>query len=108
MMEGFWRQRPDPVGDRWRDDDLPWPLRTADWSQRSEFLDALLLVESHAESVSYRGWSNCRLCCRENGSRSFTLGEWEWPEGYRHYIVEHHVRPSVAFEQFVNSHAEKL
>jgi hypothetical protein len=31
--------------------------------------------------------------------------EWEWPEGFRHYVADHCVRPSVAFEHFVRERA---
>lgn len=97
--EGFWRRSPTDT------DDLPWPHPDEAWTTRVSFLIALDRVEANAQSVSSRGFSFCRLCHRRNGSRSYRSVDWEWPEGFRHYIAKHQVRPSARFEQFIRSRA---
>lgn len=97
--EGFWRRSRDIT------DALPWPEPDETWTGRISFLIALDRVEAQAQSVSCRSFSICRLCRSRNGSRSFRFAEWEWPEGLRHYIARHQVRPSPAFERFIRNHA---
>jgi hypothetical protein len=31
------------------------------------------------------------------------LNDWVWPSGYKHYIEDHEVQPSLAFQEFVNA-----
>ena len=45
----------------------------------------------------YRGWSECRICGKHNGSCDMTDGVYTWPEGFAHYITEHGVRPPREF-----------
>lgn len=97
--EGFWRRS------RIGPDDFPWPHSDETWGARISFLIALDRVEAKAERISSRGFSICRLCHCRNGSRSYRFADWEWPEGLRHYIAKHQVRPSARFEQFIRSHA---
>lgn len=98
--EGFWRSSSEA------DENLPWPVPDATWVQRDAFLDLLGRAEADAQGVAYRGFSSCRLCGCRNGSRSFQLDDWEWPEGFRHYIVDHQVRPSSEFQTFVSRWAQ--
>ena len=95
QYEGFWRQA---YGER---SDLPWPQPCPGWSSASEFLRALQHAEGVAERIVYRGLSICRLCGRMNGNSSFRLQVWEWPEGLKHYIADHNVRPTVEFASFI-------
>ncbi len=37
----------------------------------------------------------------------FGLAQWEWPAGFRHYVEDHRVRPSAAFEEFILATATK-
>jgi len=99
---GFWRRSPT---DR---NDLPWPEPDETWTGRVSFLGELAQVEARAERIPHRGLSLCRLCHCRNGSRSFRFGNWEWPEGFGHYIARHHVRPSPEFEAFIRNHAYAL
>lgn len=95
VYEGHWRASFDEVSE------LPWPIPDPSWMKRSEFLQKLDAVESVADGIEYRGISLCRLCGQENGHRAFRLDRWEWPSGFRHYVAEHGVRPSEAFESFI-------
>lgn len=99
MLEGFW------AGPHVKEENLPSPVPDPDfdeWKDREKFLHRLDVVEEHlARQVSYRGWSNCRLCGCNNGSKEYTYNAWTWPEGFRHYITAHRVRPSKGFEAMI-------
>lgn len=97
--EGFWR------GFHNEESDLPWPEPQPGWPDASRFLSALKQVEDIAERIRYRGVSHCRLCGCINGGSSFRLQVWEWPEGFKHYVAEHDVRPSVEFATFILNYA---
>lgn len=59
---------------------------------------ALRALDVPARSEGYRGSAKCRLCAAMNGTRThfFTDGETVFviPEGWAHYIRDHHIRPS--------------
>jgi hypothetical protein len=96
--EGFWRSSHTPLGR----EALPWPQPdNSSWPGRKDFLAKLSQIEEVASKVEYRGFSGCRLCKCINGSSEYQTRAWSWPSGYRHYIEEHNVRPSLAFEEWV-------
>jgi hypothetical protein len=95
FWEGYWRSTADEVRD------LPWPVADTAWPGRVTFLAALDKVEPFAARVQYRGLSPCRICACDNGHETLLLDDWHWPAGYRHYIADHGVRPTAAFEAFV-------
>lgn len=95
MRVGFWKSSAAC--------DMPTPTANPEaWAGQAEFVANLLALESRTEAVSFRGISYCRLCCRSNGNREFRHALAEWPEGLRHYIAEHNVRPPDEFIEFVN------
>ena len=107
---GHWRRHEDlaaPLRPFEPPDDpaLPWPVPDPSWPDRAAFLAQLDRVEATAYEVAYRGFSNCRLCGQRNGCAGLRLGSWEWPEGYRHYIADHGVRPEAEFAAFVAARA---
>lgn len=89
-----------PVGFWWSEREPQWPrvemMIGHGWSpaERAIVLD---YVRNGQEHASYKGWSNCRLCGRPNGSRDLTDGTYVWPEGFGHYIEQHGVRPPAGF-----------
>lgn len=93
--EGFWRHADD------RNSDLPFPEAGEQWNGQQEFLARLEEVEARARNLSYRGWSNCRLCGQANGSQTYDHAGWQWPSGYAHYLRDHNVRPSAEFAAFI-------
>jgi hypothetical protein len=95
--EGYWRQSIDEKSK------LPWPTPDEAWAGRDKFLCALERAESFAAKDYYMGYSQCRICKGSNGTKSHRLGGWDWPEGFRHYVAEHGVRPTAEFEEFINS-----
>lgn len=94
MREGFWRSVDEPH--------LPEPHIDVDWADRDRFLSRLAELERQANTITFRGFSICRICGNRNGSATNSLGAWEWPSGYGHYLRDHGVRPSPGFEAFVN------
>ena len=82
-----------------------WP--EAKWPQRAAFLEMLDRAEAEAQRAFSRGYSRCRICRCLNGTQSFQLDVWEWPEGFRHYVAEHEVRPSPECELFVREWAQR-
>lgn len=77
----------------------------APWLAQQAFIASLISTQKNAEEASYRGFSCCRLCGICNGSKTYELTAfgvtWRWPQGYLHYIQDHNVRPSLAFQQFI-------
>ena len=93
--EGYWSTSKD------KPSKFPWPIPDPAWLGKTAFLSRLDKLEANAERVSWLGKSICRLCGCENGSQEFQFDDWVWPEGYRHYITDHCVRPSKQFEDFI-------
>lgn len=55
---------------------------------------------------TYRGYSPCRLCDLDNGFRELSDGRYVWPEGLRHYVLEHGVRLPEPFVAHVLAEIE--
>lgn len=96
--EGFWCSAAEP--------NLPNPQHLSgawDWPGKFEFLEKLTQVQNNRETrfITYRGFSTCRICFKANGSKEFCYQGWYWPEGYEHYIREHNIRPSLAFQELI-------
>ena len=100
LKEGYWRRTFDEASD------LPWPESGAEWLDRDAFLENLAWVESQAHAVALAGFSTCRVCGRPNGTSEFWLDDWAWPEGFRHYVELHGIRPSARFEAMISKRAE--
>lgn len=88
---GYWRSNGDDLSK------LPDP-RThvhADWlgSERDAVARYLRQGKVHAR---WRGNSRCRICGITNGSLDLSDGIFVWPQGFAHYVEEHHVRPPQA------------
>jgi hypothetical protein len=98
--EGYWRRAIDEPSL------LPWPIPEPAWLGRDAFLQHLEEAQRTATVIDYMGHSTCRLCGRANGASEFSQSEWAWPEGLRHYIIDHHVRPSADFENFIQRRAD--
>ena len=91
--EGFWYND--------YEKDLPMPVANAEpWDGQEEFLETLNVLEISADSIGKRGFSRCRICGDINGSVEYSLLDWAWPAGFRHYVEVHNVKPSDAFIRF--------
>ena len=95
-QEGFWYSK---YGGN---DHFPKPIpHFEDWTGREDFLAKLSVVEEFAKPICFRGYSYCRMCKQRNGSVSFELNEWEWPEGFRHYLEDHNIKPTDEFVRMI-------
>lgn len=95
ILEGFWYSPQHPH--------FPKPQAGATpWEGQAVFLTRLRAVEALAMSTTYKGFSTCRLCGTPAGSREFFLSDVVWPDGLKHYIQAHNVKPSEGFRAFVS------
>lgn len=89
---GFWHSESEPF--------LPHPAMHIDverkWPAETRRAVVEYLHRQH-QLTQYMGWSDCRLCGKENGSADVTDGVYTWPSGFLHYVVDHHVKPPEDF-----------
>lgn len=75
--------------------DLPMPVADTARPDQAEVIAKLKVLMSGGYWQQYRGWSNCRLCGKQNGSKELEIirGDTKYriPEGYLHYLEDHHV-----------------
>lgn len=100
LREGFWYSK--------SESHLPKAIaRKNTWKGQKSFLKKLLVVQEKAQAKHSKGWSDCRCCDRRNGSVEFVLVKFGltfvWPSGYVHYIADHNIRPSLAFQEFIEA-----
>lgn len=97
--EGFWANKDEPY--------LPIVVASdKPWKGRKKFLKHLIALEAKLKPIHYKGWSTCRICKCHNGSTEYVYNGWRWPEGFAHYVLEHNVRPSLAFQEMVSGPIE--
>ena len=94
---GYWRSKSEP--------DLPDPKdyignKTNLTSNGRKVIAKYLDAYGNAK-VHWRGWSNCRICGKYNGTRCMSDGVYIWPEGFGHYILEHDLNPPPEFYRYV-------
>jgi hypothetical protein len=95
-QEGFWCDKEE---ENYLFKEFPYPKENEmSEDEIADFLKKLAKVESKTPTFRYMGYSTCRICgLRQNGTQTFHTELFAWPEGYKHYIKEHGVRPSAAF-----------
>jgi len=69
-----------------------------DWDPKQRN-DVVRYLKSVPRGICYFGHSTCRFCGKDNGSADMEDGTYVWPEGFAHYLEEHHVRPPNDFVQ---------
>src|ERR1041385_2239062 len=76
----------------------PDPRKLVDPAWDPKQRDAVVkYLKSVPLGMSYMGHSTCRFCGKDNGSCDVDDGVYVWPEGFAHYLEEHHVRPPEEF-----------
>jgi hypothetical protein len=126
IKEGFWKG----FGE---DANLPMPVANKEpWAGQDQFLKELIQIEGNLLELyqayveaynsglflsrtlrappqvqSYRGFSQCRICGKSNGSREFDYGGYVWPSGFRHYIEAHNVKPSDGFIKMISENSKR-
>lgn len=97
--EGFFR----PVDAESSDLPLPLPREKA-WKGEREFREKLIALEGrrHITRIEMSGRDACHFCdAKLVRTEYWVLGQWKWRVSLYHYVAEHHVRPSVGFQEFV-------
>jgi hypothetical protein len=94
-----------PIG-YWQDDG-PGSAQSAidenwDTAEREMVISYLKLVDDGRNDEvqvlqSWRGLSFCRLCEEANGNSCVGDNQYNWPQGFLHYIEKHHVKPPRDF-----------
>jgi hypothetical protein len=82
--------------------DLPDPRNYIDlgWDQTER--DAVIQhLKNGKPTAFWRGWSNCRICGKNNGSYCLSDGTYIWPGGFAHYLEDHGVKPPDEFIQHI-------
>ncbi len=89
---GFWNI---PGDSHYGNHPSPIPCKDSLWLSelKRPFVERILLLQKKAKGRCYKGWSECRLCGKMNGSKEYYFKDLIWPSGYLHYIQEHDVRP---------------
>lgn len=77
------------------DESLPTPMANTSREDQAEIITKLKSAMNNGYWQQYRGWSNCRLCGKHNGSKELEIihGDVKYriPEGYLHYLEDHQV-----------------
>ncbi|MFC1431858.1 hypothetical protein ACEZDB_14515 [Streptacidiphilus sp. N1-3] len=89
----------------WKSDemsDFPDPLELVDsaWDSGEREIISDYLCQGQT-ARTFMGSSRCRLCGKSNGSSELTDGEYIWPSGLGHYVMDHSVRLPAEFVQHV-------
>jgi hypothetical protein len=104
-IEGYWKEgRWDKEKQKWigrKSSIYPRPKSSNRKWKKLTFLKSLHFLEGISQFKIAKGWSNCRLCGKKNGSSEFQYKNWKWPSGLFHYVNEHNVIPSKEFIDFV-------
>ena len=83
---GYWASKPG---------EGHWPVSNTPRPDQLEIVEKLKAAMMTGSWVSYRGWSNCRLCGKMNGSKELEImsdgTRYRIPQGYLHYLEDHQV-----------------
>lgn len=79
----------------YRGEEGPSPVADTALPDQAEVIARLKAAMDRGYWEHYRGWSNCRLCGKPNGTRELEIisgdTKYKIPEGYLHYLEDHHV-----------------
>lgn len=96
---GYWRKH------EHEQSDLPWPAEGRLPEETKRLVGEYLLRGRML--VLHKGYARCRLCGEINGNAEYTDGEFVWPVGYAHYIVDHNIMPAPRLlAKVLAAHAE--
>ena len=96
---GFWASDPTEATDN-----LPWPQSREELpldEATLDFLDKLAQIENDSNVIGYKGYSWCRICKKDNGSKEYFTDQYIWPQGYAHYVREHNVEVPEHFRFYI-------
>lgn len=79
------------------DSGYPYPVENSvtDPEKQNRIISLLEYNFKHGYIVRFRGWSNCRLCGKQNGTGELQViingTKYVIPQGYLHYLKDHNV-----------------
>lgn len=80
---------------------MPTPNQLSN-QEANEIYDLIVEKQKIANEVRYRGFSNSRITGEMLGCAEFHLDDWKWPADFApHYVLEHKVRPTNEFLDFI-------
>ncbi len=83
---GYWKNEHHP--------DLPDPRDYINWNWNAVERKAVVMyLKAGCPIVQWRGWVNCYICGKPNGSSCLGDDKYAWPDGFSHYIEKHGVKP---------------
>lgn len=94
--EGFWKYESSSL--------LPLPIERKKWKGQDEFLARLFVLEQHARLIKamHDNVVRCHFCnCTWNRPHVYEMDGWVWRKSLYHYVKNHNIRPSIAFQEFV-------
>jgi hypothetical protein len=104
---GFWANNNKSFGSFgiFVDDDnsTDFPIQNSAKEDNSNLVDVLTKIQNKAHVESYFGCSTCRICGEDNGCLEYAYDKFIWPEGYIHYIKDHHVEIDKEFKDFLQT-----
>jgi hypothetical protein len=89
---GYWRTKRDSLSN------FPFPdENSSDVVYDEEYIKTVKdVLDKNSEIIQYRGYSNCRICNKLNGSSEYCINykneTFCIPQGYFHYLTEHCVK----------------
>jgi hypothetical protein len=94
VLIGYWASE---QADWWP---TPAQFIDEDWNADEREIVADYLLRGFV-SRTYMGYSQCRICGVDNGALELSDGDYVWPEGFAHYVLEHRIRPPAPFVDHV-------
>jgi hypothetical protein len=85
--------------------ELFFPMENSATKDQSEIISKLKTAMQSGHMIGYRGWSNCRICEKKNGTKELKIqiGDTQYriPQGYVHYLEDHNVAVDPILEKIL-------
>lgn len=88
------------------DEKIPLPQKGNFWSEKSFFLENLIVLEALLREkkniIYFKKPLNCRLCKKKNVSKLiYQYKNVLWDDGLYHYVYKHNMKPPSKFIRFI-------
>lgn len=94
-VEGYWYSEYEPQ--------YPKPVpNVLTQTQARRIYELILAKEHNARVIYFKGLSHSRITNESLGNREYMSDGWYWPGDFaKHYVLDHRVRPTDAFLEFI-------
>lgn len=76
--------------------------RIKEWSTSLKTFHNVFIQELENGYIGqYMGYAECCICHLNNGDSEISYGNYTFPVGYLHYIIDHNIDAPIQFQQFV-------